>query len=108
DDDHAATAARTWTRQQALLIRGGLRRFRLFRGRSGEQLASVGDIGGTVCFGKQPVVTDAMQAFWQNVDEEAADELVGGERHRLVAGRAVGPKVLVLEGAPVFIGGHGA
>jgi hypothetical protein len=28
-------------------------------------------------------VADAVQAFWQHVDEEAADELVCGERHSL-------------------------
>ena len=77
DDDHAPAAARTWTRQHALLIRGGLRRFRLFRERgSGEQLASVGDVGGTVAFGKQPVVTDAMKALGQDVDQEAPDEIL--------------------------------
>jgi hypothetical protein len=28
-------------------------------------------------------VTDAVEAGWQHMDEEAADELVGGERHDL-------------------------
>jgi hypothetical protein len=30
-------------------------------------------------------VADSVQAFWQHVDEEAADELEGGERHLLVS-----------------------
>jgi hypothetical protein len=31
------------------------------------------------------VVTNAMEALWQEVDEEAADELACGERHDFVA-----------------------
>ncbi len=68
----------------------------------------MGDVGGAVCFGKQPVVTDAMQAFWQHMDEEAADEFAGGQRHRLVAGRAVEAIVLVLEGDAVLVDGYEA
>src|SRR5882724_5548648 len=63
-------------------------------------------LAARLTFGKQPVVTDAMQAFWQNVDEEAPDELAGGERHRLVAGRPIEPIVLVPEGDAVLIGGY--
>jgi hypothetical protein len=40
------------------------------------------------------------------VDEEAPDELAGGERHRLVAGRPIEPIVLVPEGDAVLIGGY--
>ena len=38
-------------------------------------------------FGEQAVVADAVEAVGQDVDEEAADELVGGERHRLYRSR---------------------
>ena len=49
---------------------------------------------------------DAVEAVRQNVDEEAADELVGGEkRHRLVAGAAVGTIILVPEGDAVLVEG---
>ena len=40
--------------------------------------------------GEQAVVPDAVEAAWQDVDEEAADELVGLERHGLVA---AGPSI---------------
>ena len=50
DDDHAATAAGTWTRHHARLIRrGGRRRFGLFRGGwNCKQLARERRVGGTV------------------------------------------------------------
>jgi len=35
-------------------------------------------------FGEQAVVADAVEAFWQDVDEEAADELVDRECHDLL------------------------
>jgi len=38
--------------------------------------------------------TQAVQAFWQHVDEEAADELVGDERYALVPIAALDPVVL--------------
>jgi len=81
DDDHAAAAARTRTRQYALLIgRGRCGRLRLFCGGwSSEQLARSRDVGSTVGFGKQPVVTNAMEAFGQDVKEKASDELIGSE-----------------------------
>jgi hypothetical protein len=34
-------------------------------------------------------VADAMEALGQDVDQKAANELIGGQRHRLVAGRAI-------------------
>ena len=40
--------------------------------RHGEQLASTSDIGSAVfAVGEQPVVTDAMQALGQHMDQEA-------------------------------------
>ena len=45
--------------------------------RRGEQLASVRDVCGAVAAGEQAIVPDAMEALWQHVDQEAADELVG-------------------------------
>src|SRR5262245_23245721 len=88
DDDHAAAAAGTWVSQRARPVVGrcgiaGLRRFRV--GRYGEQLAGAGNVGGTVAVGEQSVVADAVKAPGQHVQEEAPDELVGGERHRLVS-----------------------
>src|ERR1700722_7397779 len=71
----------------------------------GEQIAGACDIGRTVAIGEQAIVSDAVEAVRQNVDEEAADELVGGERHRLVAGAAVGTIILVPEGDAVLVEG---
>jgi hypothetical protein len=47
---------------------------------------------------EQTVVADAMEAARQNMDQEAADELVGGERHGLLARTTFGAIVLPLEG----------
>ena len=38
-----------------------------------------------------------MESVGQDVDQEAADELVGVERHELVAGVAFGPVILPFE-----------
>jgi hypothetical protein len=80
DDDHAATAAGARTWQHARFVeRCGPARLGLFgAGRHGEQLARLRDVGGTVAAGKQPVVTDAVEAPGQHVHQEAPDELVGG------------------------------
>ena len=43
-------------------------------------------------------MADAVEAVGQDVDQEAADELVGGERHKLVASVALGPVILPFEG----------
>ena len=56
-----------------------------------------------VALAKQAVVADAVEACGQHVDEEAADELVGGERHHLVAIAAFDPVVLPLEGDAVVV-----
>src|SRR5258707_8499945 len=64
DDDHAATAAGARTWQYARFVeRCGLGRVGLFgAGRHGEQLECLRDVGGTVATGKQPVMTDAVEA----------------------------------------------
>jgi hypothetical protein len=49
-----------------------------------------------------------VQAFWQDVDQEAADELVGGERHLLVSIAAFDPIVLPLEGNTLLVEGDQA
>src|SRR5690349_24933816 len=48
--------------------------------------------------GEQPVVTDAVEPLWQDVEQEAPDELVGGERHGAQLRPAVAAVVLVAEG----------
>ncbi len=48
--------------------------------------------------GKQAVVTDAVEPAWQKVEQEAADELVGAERHDTLPLRAMTAIILVAEG----------
>jgi hypothetical protein len=58
-----------------------------------------------VGIGKKAVVTDAVKSVGQHVDQEATDELVGVERHQLVAGVAVGPVILPFEGNALAVEG---
>ena len=76
DDDHATAAA--WASRLALI--DGSTGGPVFRRCRGEQLPRAGDVVGASVFGEQAVVADAVQALGQHVDEEATDELVGGER----------------------------
>jgi hypothetical protein len=77
DDDHPAAAAWVGAGQDARLVRrGGLLLLRLNGARRGtEQLASTGDVGGAAAIGKQAVVTNAVEALGQHVQEESPDEL---------------------------------
>src|SRR5215471_4103831 len=104
DDDHTTAAA--WTSGLAG-IDGGRGRL-AFSFCNGEQLACVCDVVGAGAFGEQAVVADAVQAFWQHVDEEAADELEGPERHLLVSIAALAAVVLPLEGDALRIAGDQA
>jgi hypothetical protein len=86
DMDHRQPAF--WPAPVANRSRWGLGCVGLFgAGRHGEQLARLGDVGGAVVVGEQPVVADAMEAPGQHVHQEPADELVRRERHRLPAAR---------------------
>ncbi len=90
DDDHATAAA--WT-SRLVGVESGTDRL-AFRFGRGKQLTRVCDVVGASGFGEQAVVADAVQAFGQDVDEEAADELGGGERHLLVSIATVAAVVL--------------
>ncbi len=68
--------------------------------RSSRAPREVGLAGGA---GEQAVVPDAMEAARQDMEQEPADELVGGERHDLLAVRAVAAVVLVAEGDAVLV-----
>src|SRR6201997_411429 len=46
-----------------------------------------------------------MKSVGQDMDQEAADELVGVERHKLVASVALGPVILPFEGHPLTVEG---
>src|SRR5216684_2515980 len=104
DDDHAAAAA--WTSRLAV-IDGGSGRLAVRFG-CGEQLTRTCDVVGARAFGEQAVVADAVEAFGQHVDEEAADELVCGKRHALVSIAALDAVVLPLEGDALLVEGDQA
>jgi len=77
DDDHAAAAARTRVRERLVGLGAiGIRGLGLCR-RHVEQTARPGDVVGARGAAEQTVVTDAVEALRQDVDEEAADELAG-------------------------------
>src|SRR5436309_3200270 len=99
DDDHATAAA--WTTRLAGIY-GGCGRLAV-RSCNGEQLTGACDVVGASAFGKQAVVADAVQPFWQHVDEEAADELEGGERHLLVSIAAFDAVILPFEGDAALV-----
>jgi hypothetical protein len=105
DDDHAATAAWTGQRQRprffVVIGLGGLEIARASR--HGQQLTDPFDIAGAGAMSEQTVVADAMEAARQNMDQEAADELVGGERHDLPSLTTFGAVVLPLEGDAIVI-----
>ena len=63
-------------------------------------------IGSPYMTGGQAVMADAMKAGWQNMDQEAADELIGGERHAAVAVAPLSPVVFVAEGHAALIVGE--
>jgi len=66
----------------------GRRRFRSVKSRT-----DPGEFGGAAGICQETEVTDAAEAFWQDVKEKAADKLVGVKRHYLgfVAGAIVLP-----------------
>src|SRR5215472_9454844 len=110
DDDHASAAARTGARLHAWLVWcGGVLLLKLNdAGQSTEQLAGAGDVGGTIAVGEEAIVADPVEALGQHVHQEAADELMRGERHRLPAVGAVGAVdavVLPPEGDGIGVGG---
>ena len=62
-----------------------------------EQLTRSRDVLGAPAVGEETVVSDAVEPVGQDVDQEAADELVGVERHELVASVGLGPVILPFE-----------
>src|SRR5271165_5358775 len=71
--------------------------------RRAEQLAHAGDVLGADAAGEQAVMANAMKAGRQDMNEEAADELVLGEPHDLLPGAAIGAVILVFEGDAVAV-----
>ena len=63
-----------------------------------EEFTQSMQVFGPGVVGEQSVMTDAVEACGQHVNEEAPDELVGGQGQGLVAMTAFGAIVLPLEG----------
>src|SRR4029077_1248500 len=86
DDDHpTATTGAAAPRRRSFGVRVLEVTFRL-SGRAfgrGERLADALDVAGSNRSGKQAVVANAVEAAGQHVQEKAADELGGVERHGL-------------------------
>jgi hypothetical protein len=62
-------------------------------------IADTCDIAGAGLAGEKAVVAHAVEARWQDMHQEAADELVGVERHQLVVSLgAFEAVILPLEG----------
>src|SRR5207245_1422154 len=85
--DHAAAAERTEVERTAgdllvaLAVIGGAGRRRRLGGC--QQTAVMSELGDAHTIRQIAVVADAMEAVGQDVEQEAADELVGVEGHRL-------------------------
>jgi hypothetical protein len=62
-----------------------------------EQLAHPGDVMRAGAAGQQAVVANAVEAARQHVNEEAANELGDGKRHRLLAIAPLDPVILPFE-----------
>ena len=92
DDDHTTAAAGAW--QKRIWHRSIADR--RWCGHS-KQLPSTRNIGLAACAGEETVVTDAVEALWKNVEQKAADELVGAERHDALAVRAIAAVIFVAE-----------
>ena len=70
-----------------------------------EQCPGLGEVLGACTVGKETVVTNAVEAVGQDVDEEASDELLSVERHGFVSVFLFGAVVFPAEGDVVFVEG---
>ena len=73
-----------------------------------EQLTRSRDVLGAPAVGEETVVSDAVETVGQDVNEKAADELVGVERHKLVASAELGPVILPFESHALAVEGDEA
>ena len=68
-----------------------------------KQLPDPCDIGDTIAVSEEAVVTDAVLAFGQDVDQEPADKLCRIQRHGGVATRAFKTVVFDAEGDAALV-----
>src|SRR6476619_1880764 len=94
DDDHVPAAARAWRADIDRALWLIVVRWR----RDGQQRAGEPEAGFARGAGEQAVVADAVEAARQEMEEKAADELVGRERDDLLPIGPAAAIVLVAEG----------
>src|SRR5204863_9562436 len=70
-----------------------------------KELAGQCDAAGPIAAGQEAIVTDAVKPVGQHMDQDASDELVGVERHQLVASAGLGPVILPFEGHALAVEG---
>src|SRR5690606_38746358 len=73
-----------------------------------QKLAGTGDVGLACAASEQAIVPNAMEAARQNMQQEAADELVGGDGHELLPVGAGAAVILVSEGDAGLVEGNKA
>ena len=73
--------------------------------RSGEQLPGPCQVLDACGIGQQAVMADAVKSRWQDVQQEAAHELIDRQGHAPIAATALGPVILELEGHPFLVEG---
>src|SRR5450631_2095228 len=73
------------------------------RGRLMQQFTRRRDLVFAVGVSEQSIVADAMKSGGQHVQQEAAHELLGTQRHCFVAGSTVSPVVLPAEGDAAIV-----
>ena len=90
DDGHVPAAAWAWRAMVGRFVRGGFHDWR------GDAQQPAGQHHGLLVrrTGEQAIVPDAVETARQDVDQEAADELVGRQRHDLLALGAIATIVL--------------
>ena len=99
DDAHRAAAAGAWFAQGERDDLGcRCRRGGLFWMRCPEQCADICDIDLAGRAGQQAIVPDTMEAIGQNMDQETAYELGGGQPHHLLPVTRLDAVVLPSEG----------
>jgi hypothetical protein len=108
DQTAAATGARLWEHGAVgrvnVLGAGGLG----MRSWDVEELPCSREVVLALAFGEETVVTNAMETGREDVDEKAANEVVGSERHHLDACGSIDAVVLPLEGDAVVDGDEAA
>ena len=99
DNDHVPAAARARRTEVARF----LHHIVIGQRSDAQQFADERQTGFAGRAGEQPMMADAVEAARQDVGQEATDELVGGERHELLALGAATAVILLTEGDAVLI-----